>query len=222
MCTWGTDDCKWDGTGRCNTCFTDRQSYVPLRKIKKEKPRPVKQSRRAGSSFEIANHNRNNEVLRDTISNMTINSGATMKEKGDENISGYVKISEELKTQTDTRAKGTKTFTIHREWLEKLKRESIEKDQDFWYLVFSFSETAGIIGESYVVIEKAQLLEIIKSLIEDRKDRDMATKIVNLKQKEIESLRAEISSLYSKISFLEEKTRLLDDSFVQKILEEKI
>lgn len=218
MCTWGTIDCKWEGTPRCDTCFTDRQSYVPLRKTKKEKPRPVQRSRRAGSSFEVANHNRNVEALKDTISNMTINSGATMKEKGDENLSGYVKISEELKTQLDMRAKGHKTFTLQKEWLEKLKRESREKDQEFWYLVFSFSETEGIIGESYAVIEKEQLLSMIKSLIEDRKERDLAVKITSLKQKEIESLRAEISSLHSKISLLEEKTKLLDDDIVKQII----
>ena len=62
---------------------------------------------------------------------MTLNSGATVLEKGDEQISGIINVMEELKTQMPDRAKGTKTFTIKRQWLDKLNKEAKWKIKNF-------------------------------------------------------------------------------------------
>jgi hypothetical protein len=160
-----------------------------------------------GSQFEKANHDSNVSALRETESNMTINSGATRRQKGDENITGYVRVMEELKTQLATRAKGTKSFTIQREWLDKLSREAQQRGFEFWYLVFQFSEHEN---EPFVVVEKEMVFNMIQTMLSDRRRADLAAKAAEVSQKETEAVRTKMSSLYSKIAYLESKIELLE------------
>jgi len=206
-CQWESTDCKFEDTNKCNICFTYQQFYETkqIKAPKKLRQRANKADKRMGSSFEKKNHDRNVSALRETESNMTINSGATRRQKGDENITGYVRVMEELKTQMPERAKGTKTFTIHREWLDKLHREALQKGFEFWYLVFQFAENDN---NPYVIVEKDMVFNMIQNMLSDRKRADLASQASNVCHKEIDMLKANISALYSKIDYLEEKLKL--------------
>lgn len=208
-CRWETEDCKFHDSKKCDSCFSYQQFYQPeAQKSRKGlRHRQQKADKRMGSSFEKKNHDNNTIALRETESNMTINSGATRRQKGDENITGYVKVMEELKTQLATRAKGTKSFTIQREWLDKLSREASQRGFEFWYLVFQFSEHED---EPFVVVEKDMVFNMIQNMVSDRKRADLAAKAAEVSQKETEAVRAELGALYSKIAYLESKVELLE------------
>lgn len=128
--------------------FSDSVNYVPIKQKKRytlNRKQANKPDKRKGSSFEYNNHKNNIKILKDDVtSSMTLNSGATIIEKGDEQISGIIEIMEELKTQMPDRAKGTKSFTIKREWLDKLHREALQENKEFWYLKFALVKTKPI------------------------------------------------------------------------------
>lgn len=211
-CKWQTTDCKFDGTSRCAICFVLRQFYQPV-VVKKQKglrQRSQRKDKRLGSGFEAANHKRNVADIKETESNMTINSGATSKQKGDENISGYVRVAEELKTQMPDRARGTKSFTVQRAWLDKLHQESLQHNQEFWYLVFAFSEDEGVnpAGDTFVISEKEMIFNMVKTMISDRKRADIASQRLKVAETETAMVRAENATLISRIRYLEELLQL--------------
>ena len=215
-CRWGAVDCKFSGTDKCATCFTIKQFY----KQKEDKPkkgfrqRSQHADKRKGSAFEVSNHKRNVTNIKETESNMTINSGATRRQKGDENIIGYVRVAEELKTQMPNRAKGTKSFTIQRAWLDKLHQESLQHNQEFWYLVFAFSENEGVnpAGDTFVISEKEMIFNMIRAMISDRRKADIAAQQLDVAIKETEMVKADNVALLAKIRYLEAKLALTGDS----------
>ena len=88
-CKFMHDDCRNEGI-ECDLCFTDGPGgqYIKMQ-AKKQKGlarRQQKADKRAGSSFEYRNHELNKSMLADTITSMTVNSGATVLEKGDEQM----------------------------------------------------------------------------------------------------------------------------------------
>jgi len=211
-CRWNTDDCKFLDSKKCDICFTFQQFYKQneVKAPKRLRQRAQKADKRMGARFEKANHDRNVSALRETESNMTINSGATRRQKGDENITGYIRVMEELKTQMPDRIKGTKSFTIKREWLDKLNREAIQKGMEFWYLVFTFSENDGnCAGDTFVVTEKEMVFSMVQNMLSDRRRADLAAKAAEVSKLELDSVKAENSALHAKIAFLESKLELV-------------
>ena len=212
LCEWGYSDCKNQNL-RCDTCFTDGINYAPL-KVKKVTTlahRQNKTDKRLGSHFEYQNHKNNDSLLKDAYSNMTINSGATAIEKGDEQIKGIIEVMEELKTQMPDRAKGTKSFSIKRQWLDKLHKEAIAENKEFWYLKFAFSEDEAIqdTNNIFVVIEQDIIMSMVKTMVEDRKKANKADSIVDISNKRRAYLESKISTLKAKISLLEAENKLL-------------
>ena len=210
-CKWNLN-CKFIDTKKCDTCFTHGLLFQEQAQKKKTnlKQRTQRADKRLGSGFEFANHQRNVSALKQTESNMTINSGATKRQKGDENITGYIKLMEELKTKTGEKSKGSRSFTIKREWLDKLNREAKERGFEFWYLVFAFTEEEGLNNDSYVVINKEVILNMVQTIISDRKRADLAAQAARVSELETQARAAEISALYSKVRYLEEKVKLLE------------
>lgn len=186
-CEWGHNDCQFEGQ-KCDLCFTDSQCY----KAKKQKKfglvkHAQKADKRQGSNFEYANHKRNNQVLNDAVSSMTLNSGATVLEKGDEQIVGIIRIMEELKTKTSIQVPGKKTFTMQKKWLDKLRREAKAEDMEFWYLKFSFQEADE---DVYVAIEQDVIMSMVKTMVTDRRkarDCDMQIELTNKKKSLVEA-----------------------------------
>ena len=181
--------------------------YKPKKVIKAFKKTKNNYDKRMGSKFEFANHKKNESVV---SSNMTLNSGATTKEKGDEQISGIINIMEELKTKVTMQAPGKQTFTIQKKWLEKLNREAQAERKEFWYLKFCFHESEA--EQVYSVIEADQLMSMVKTMITDRTKAkncdakiDFYTKQYTAEQAKVFALQAEIEKLKAQIKLLEIK-----------------
>lgn len=203
-CEWGNSDCKNVGV-KCDLCVVRNFHYVPAQN-KRPKPMAKRQQRadkRMGSSFEHKNHVTNENMLSDVSSRMTPNSGAG-RVKGDEEIRGIINIMEELKTKVKEQAPGKQTFTIKKEWLEKLHREAMAVNKEFWYLKFSFHEYEN---DVYVIVEQDIIMSMVKTMVEDRKavneakrKQDIAEKERRLKETENIALQAEIDLLKAKLS----------------------
>jgi hypothetical protein len=209
-CEWGSVDCKFDGTDKCDTCFSHLQNYkeAPKKKRYSLAHRQNKADGRTGSGFEYDNHKTNTDVLSDkVVSGMTLNSGATVLEKGDEQIRGIVNIMEECKTRVVEQAPGKKTFTIQKGWLDKLHREAIKEKMEFWYLKFSFKE-----GEKdvYCITEQDIIAAMVKTMVEDRKKANGAAKRIKAEQTRRMSVEADLSAAMAKIQYYEAMKDLMD------------
>lgn len=195
-------DCKFCDTDKCLMCV-NYSKYTPEKKkqfgIKKNLN---KTSNRMGSKAEMINHESNKATI---DSNMTPNSGAG-KVKGDEQIRGLVNIMQEVKTQEVVRAKGHTQFTIKREWLDKLATEAPAENMDFWYLVFSFKNTDT---QQYVVIDKAQMNDMIATMVDDRKTAKSANARIAVAEKNRIATETENLALRAKIDALEAEIDLL-------------
>ena len=169
---------------KCAIC-PDRAYFSPI-KTRVKKTYTGKKSNRMGAKFEAKNHEANEKLL--TSSNLTPNSGAG-KIKGDEQITGLVRIMEELKTHIKPKtARGDKTFTIHKEWLKKLDKEAPSENMEFWYLKFKFLETDP---DTYIAINEEILMSMVKTLVEDRRKANLAQKAIDLANAKADTLRAE-------------------------------
>ncbi len=209
-CYWGKTDCKYQDT-KCYLCFSDSQFYAS--KTKPKEPKKAKETGRKGSKFEAVNVNNNNATLLGG-SSLTPNSGAGVI-KGDSQIKGLINTMEELKEQNSTTSKGAKTFTIHKEWLDKLNKEAQAENKEFWYLKFAFSTEDAVNSIHYVIIDVEQFMSLIKTMWEDRKiakvansEIEVAKKRAMLSDAENVKLRSEIELLKAEIQLLKDKQQL--------------
>ncbi len=99
---------------------------------------------------------------------------------------------EELKTQEVERARGHSQFTIKREWLDKLDREAPPENMEFWYLKFAFKDTDD---KSYVVIDTQQIMDMVTTIVHDRKLANEADSKVEVVNKRLEYVNAEMSHI---------------------------
>ena len=211
-CEFGHEDCRFEGTDRCGLCIAScnyakakQRTYTGLKK------HANKADGRGGSHFEYKNYEKNSKILKDTVCNMTLNSGATILEKGDAWIRGNVNIMEEYKTRTKVQAPGKKTFTIHKEWLDKLIKDFKNanrqgKDFEFFDLRFSFQEGDQ---DVYCILEENELLQWIKTLDVDRRKAQECDLKINLANKKADLQKAELSKAYAEIAELKAEIALL-------------
>lgn len=180
---------------KCDMCIDGSQfkEYVAKQVKGLQKRNYNKKSNRMGSTFEYNNH-KNNKAAIDSVVNtsMTPNSGAGSSIKGDEQITGLIRIMEELKTQEVERARGHSQFTIKREWLDKLDREAPPENMEFWYLKFAFKDTDD---KSYVVIDTQQIMDMVTTIVHDRKLANEADSKVEVANKRLEYVNAEMSHI---------------------------
>jgi len=177
---------------KCALC--PDQSYYSPEKIRVRKTYTGKKSNRQGAQFETKNHEANQALL--TSSKLTPNSGAG-RIKGDEQITGLVRIMEELKTHIKPKiARGDKTFTIHKEWFTKLDLEAPDENMEFWYLKFRFLETDP---DTYIAINEDILMAMVKTLIEDRRKAKLAQQAIDLANAKADRIKAENILLEAKV-----------------------
>lgn len=207
QCKWNNTDCR-NVQNKCDFCIEPNMFYAK----EQEKTQTKRQNRRdfrTGARFEHINH-KANEVL--VSSNKTINSGATNKEKGDEQISGIIEIMEELKTKVTKQAPGQQTFTIKKSWLEKLNREAKAENKEFWYLKFCFQEHEALANDIYIVVESNVLMSMVATMISDRKKAKLVDLRIKEKDNEIRVLKAKVSLLHALV-----KGRIDKSSYGQEV-----
>jgi len=200
---------------RCALCY-EHSLFLPEKQKNKSQPMR-KKSNRLGARFEEENHKKN-QVLLKTESFMTPNSGAGTV-KGDEQISGIINIMEELKTKVKAKiSRGSKTFTIHKDWLEKLTREASLENKEFWYLKFKFLESDN---DTYIVVDQEIIMSMVKTMVMDRKrslNADSSINVYKLKNRELEAklvaAASEIKTLQSQIDCLRKQQPLEDNILI--------
>ena len=204
-CPYGFDDCQ--NQNQCILCFDGNKYVAPKKKQQGLKKNYNKQTKRMGAVSENITQQQNKATIDNICSSrLTVNSGAG-QEKGDAWITGLVEIAQEVKTQLPERAKGCKNFTISKEWLEKLNRESKAAMKEFWWLVFSFKEDDE---QQYVVAESQVFQDMVANLVHDRKIAKEADKKIDLanKQRRVAEtknteLEAKVDHLQARIDYLE-------------------
>lgn len=197
-CEFGHINCKNEGI-RCDLCFNELH-YV-AKQVKSsglKKRNNAKATKRMGEVFERHNHKAVSNNINSVVTDMTPNSGAG-KIKGDQQITGLIRIMEELKTQDPNRARGHAQFTIKREWLDKLDREAPVENMEFWYLKFAFKDTDD---QSYVVIDSNQMTDMVATLVHDRKKANEADAKVDVANKRRILAEAESSKLFAEVEYL--------------------
>ena len=208
-CEYGCDDCI--NTEQCYLCINKSKYKAPKKKSSGLSSKNYnKQSKRMGSVSETKVQQQNQNTIDNVCSSrLTANSGAGFgsgTEKGDAWITGLVEISQEIKTQLPDRAKGCKSFTIQKEWLDKLTYESQKANKEFWYLLFSFKETDD---QFYVVCDNQVFQDMVATLVADRKvaneaqkQIDIANKAQILSDKKNTELLATIDRMQAEIDYL--------------------
>jgi len=207
-CEYGYDDCQFEDI-KCDLCFTDGQCYKQIKQKRYGLARKAqKKDNRQGSGFEYKNHKRNKALLDDTVvSGMTLNSGATVLQKGDEQITGIIRIMEELKTKTAVQAPGKRNFTIKEEWLSKLHREAIAENMEFWYLKFCFHEADH---DVYCITEQDIIMSMANTMVEDRKIAKRADAKIAVEQKRRELAEAKLLTAEKEIELLKAQLELAE------------
>ena len=196
-CIYGKTDCI--NKDQCFLCI-DSSKYIPEKKkqygIKKNYN---KQTKRMGAVSENIVQQQNQATIDNVCSSrLTVNSGAG-SEKADTWITGLVEIAQEVKTQLPNRAKGCKNFTIQKEWLEKLDRESKAAFKEFWWLVFSFKEDDE---QLYVVADNKVFQDMVATLVHDRKiakEADSKVELANKQRKMIETKNTELEATIDRL-----------------------
>ena len=201
------NECVMFGKTQCNLC--DGEMYFEQKKIKpKPQLRTQKKSNRMGSKFEEENHKKNIGLVGSSGCFLTPNSGAGDMYKGDEWISSFVTIMQELKTNVVPKvSRGSKTYTCKRSELEKVKREGDAANIEFAYLKFRFLESDS---DTYSIISDDILDSIIVTLNENRKKVLLCDSTVNYYKDRYSHIEAKNVELEAKIKELESQIKLLE------------
>ena len=207
-CEYGYTDCT--NCSQCHLCFNGSKYKPSKKKNSGIQKNYNKQSKRMGSISETKVQQTNQATI-DTVtsSRLTANSGAGFgsgTEKGDAWITGLVEISQEVKTQLPDRAKGCKSFTIQKEWLDKLDYESRKANKEFWWLFFSFKETDN---QMYVVADNQVFQDMVATLVADRKLAAEAGKKIDLANKQKKVIEAKNTELQATIDYLQAQIECL-------------
>ena len=196
-CKYGLDCINIE---QCHLCFNGNKCIAPKKKQQGIKKNYNKQTKRQGAVSENIVQQKNQATIDNVCSSrLTINSGAGT-EKADTWITGLIEVAQEVKTQLPDRAKGCKNFTIKKEWLEKLNRESIAAGKEFWWLVFSFKENDD---DLYVVCENQVFQDMIATMVHDRKIAKEADKKVDLANKQKRMIETKNTELEATIDRLQ-------------------
>lgn len=192
--------------GKCDLC-DGSMFFEPIKKKAPVRLRTQKKSKRMGAKFEEENHEQNMAIVGRDSCFLTPNSGAGNLYKGDEWINGFCSVMQELKTNVKPKvSRGSKSYTVKRQELEKVKREGDEANIEFYYLKFRFLESDS---ETYSIISDEIMNSIIATLNEDRKKVALTDSTVNYFKAKYLRIEAEKSLLEAKIRELEAELALV-------------
>lgn len=197
-CEFGYTDCQ-NMNKRCSLCFDASRYKAAKPKTQGLRKRNTeKATKRMGEVFERNNNKAVKNNIQSVVTNMTPNSGAG-KIKGDQQITGMIRIMEELKTQDPHRTRGHNQFTIQRKWLDKLDREAPAENMEFWYLKFAFCDTDS---NHYIIFDVNQMNDMVATLIHDRKKANEADAKVKLADTKRRLAEADATKLFAEVEYL--------------------
>ena len=192
--------------GKCDLC-DGSMFFEPIKKKAPVRLRTQKKSKRMGAKFEEENHEQNMAIVGRDSCFLTPNSGAGNLYKGDEWINGFCSVMQELKTNVKPKvSRGSKSYTVKRQELEKVKREGDEANIEFYYLKFRFLESDS---ETYSIISDEIMNSIIATLNEDRKKVALTDSTINYFKAKYLRIEAEKSLLEAKVRELEAELALV-------------
>ena len=192
--------------GKCDLC-DGSMFFEPIKKKAPVRLRTQKKSKRMGAKFEEENHEQNMAIVGRDSCFLTPNSGAGNLYKGDEWINGFCSVMQELKTNVKPKvSRGSKSYTVKRQELEKVKREGDEANIEFYYLKFRFLESDA---ETFSIISDEIMNSIIATLNEDRKKVALTDSTVNYFKAKYLRIEAEKSLLEAKVRELEAELALV-------------
>lgn len=149
-----------------NYCF-----YEPLKERQPLSPKSeVNKQKKKGISFEQRGTKKYNQTIRIArrAARRQLASGAFSFAPGDmiteeDLTSAIAEFKERFKDKG-----GKKYITIHKEWLDKLKKEAKEAGKDYYFLPFSFKgeETDYVILEYDVLLSYIQTIHYLRELLE--------------------------------------------------------
>lgn len=100
------------------------------------------------------------QIAKNVGGRRTANSGATMFSKGDV-------VTKDWMFEAKTCMKEQDSFSIKKEWLDKLKQEAFGNNKPFYSLVFNF----GIVSdENYYIISEKHFKQIL-SILEEAENK---------------------------------------------------
>lgn len=155
------DECKQAGK-QCHICFNESR-FVPIKEVKQYRYDPIKKTKKEGMGFEKLGADKYNQVVRKAkdIARRQPNSGAMAHALGDviteEELTAALT---EFKERGSTTAKGAKTISIKKEWLEKLKWEATQMNREYYFLPFRYKDD----DTEYVAMEYDILLSYIQTI----------------------------------------------------------
>ena len=192
--------------GKCDLC-DGSMFFEPIKKKAPVRLRTQKKSKRMGAKFEEENHEQNMAIVGRDSCFLTPNSGAGNLYKGDEWINGFCSVMQELKTNVKPKvSRGSKSYTVKRQELEKVKREGDEANIEFYYLKFRFLESDS---ETYSIISDEIMNSIIATLNEDRKKVALTDSTINYFKAKYLRIEAEKFLLEAKVRELEAELALV-------------
>lgn len=202
-CEWGKSGCV-NLDKKCMLCVTDGLYYTPAA-IRKptglQKTLKVKDTGRQGAISEVKAYQQFSNAIDIPSVQGTPNSGAG-RIKGDMQVHGVVTAMIELKTtvaKNAKRASGKESFTIKREWLDKLKKESRAEGKEIFSLCFSFKE---LDDQFYAVMEMEHLMDIIATMKHDRLSVKDVNNQIDVHKKKAALFEAENTKLTAEVEYL--------------------
>ena len=81
-----------------------------------------------------------------------LNSGATMFQKGDV-------ITDKILIECKTKVKESKSISIQKDWIEKLKEEAFTMRRPYWAITFNFGD-----NEDYFIINEKLFKQLMEGL----------------------------------------------------------
>lgn len=154
-------ECKQAGK-QCHMCFNQAR-FVPIKEVKHYRYDPKKKSKKEGMAFENLGADKYNKAVRTAkdVARRQLNSGAMAHALGDviteEKLTAALT---EFKERGSTTARGEKTISIKKEWLEKLKWEASQMNREYYFLPFRYKDD----DTEYVAMEYDILLSYVQTI----------------------------------------------------------
>lgn len=156
-----SDECKQSGK-QCHLCF-NYSRYAPIPEKKVYRYDPKKKSQKEGMAFENKGAEKYNQAVKiaKDVARRQPNSGAMAHALGDVITEEQLTAAlTEFKERGSTTAKGAKTISIKKEWLEKLKWEARQMNREYYFLPFRYKDD----DTEYVALEYDILLSYVQTI----------------------------------------------------------